>query len=153
MSAGLNFDSTPHDEIDVDGGLFDGGWYLLPTRSGGYTNSGGTVTYTATTVADSAASFGALSTPYDVNVRALPVLESGSTGVTYSTNYLDDPSATFVTALVKPGHIVRTAVELGGRGPRDLRDAAVRRGMVRPDHLPADRPRRRRRRRTPSTVS
>jgi hypothetical protein len=109
MNGGLSFDVSPHDEIDVDGGLFDGGWYLLPTRGAGYTNSGGTVTYAATTVTDSAASFATLDTPFDVNVRALPVLESGSTGTSYFANYLEDATATFVTALVKPGHIVRTA--------------------------------------------
>jgi hypothetical protein len=109
MESGLNFDGTPHDQIDIDGGVFDGGWYLLRTRPGGYTNSGGTVTYSAAQVFDSAAAFGALPTPYDVNVRVLPVLESGSTGTTYTFDKVTDAAATFETALVHPGYIIRTA--------------------------------------------
>jgi hypothetical protein len=113
MSSGLIFDVSPHDQIDIDGGLFDGGWPYLRVRPGGYTNSGGTVTYSGLVLTDSAASFGTIPTPYLVNIRALPVLESGSTGTTYFANYLSDATATFETALVKPGHIVRTATKWG----------------------------------------
>jgi hypothetical protein len=112
MSGGIGFENTPHDLIDIDGGLFDGGWYLLRTRPGGYTGSGGTVTYAATTVTDSAASFGDVglgTNPAGINVRALPVLESGSTGTTYYPNVVNDAGATFVTNVVRPGYIVRTA--------------------------------------------
>jgi hypothetical protein len=106
---GIIFDVSPHDDIDIDGGLFDGGFYLLPTRPGGYTNSGGTVTYTLTTVTDSAASFGDVTNSDIINVRALPVLESGSTGTVYQYNYVEDAAATFETAVVRPGYIIRTA--------------------------------------------
>jgi hypothetical protein len=108
MESGLIFDATPHDQIDVDGGVFDGGWYLLPTRSGGYTNSGGTVTYTATVLTDSAASFGTVT---GANVRALTVLESGSTGTSYFGDYVSDATALFVSAGVHPGYIIRTATK------------------------------------------
>jgi hypothetical protein len=113
MDSGISFDISPHDDIDIDGGLFDGGWYLLPTRTGGYTNSGGTVTYSATVLTDSAASFATLDTPFLVDVRALLPLESGSTGTTYLFRYVNDAAATFVTNVVRPGHIVRTADKWG----------------------------------------
>jgi hypothetical protein len=109
METGLQFDGTPHDHIDIDGGLFDGGWYLLRTRGAGYANSGGTVTYSASTVTDSAAAFATIPTPDLVNVRALPVLESGSTGTTYTFDKVTDSAATFETAVVHPGYIIRTA--------------------------------------------
>jgi hypothetical protein len=107
LQSGVVFDISPHDDIDIDGGLFDGGWYLLRTRGAGYTNSGGTVTYaSATNLTDAAASFANVS---GANVRALVVLESGSTGTTYQYNYVSDSTATFVSAGVHPGYIVRTA--------------------------------------------
>jgi hypothetical protein len=106
LQSGIAFDESPHEDIDIDGGLFDGGWYLLRSRGAGYTNSGGTVTYTATKVTDSAASFADVS---GSDCRALTVLESGSTGTTFQLNYVSDSTALFETALVHPGYIIRTA--------------------------------------------
>jgi len=94
------------DEIILDGNYFDQGWWLGVARASG---SGGTVTYTTTTVTDTAAAF---ITDYATAhyVRSLSVLRTSSgAGVSfpYSQNLLNDTGALFTTYGVLKGDIIR----------------------------------------------
>jgi hypothetical protein len=97
------------EHINILNNHFDLGWWLLRAQASG---SGATVSYAATTVTDSGASFATFVTPYLTNVRAMPLLESG-TGDYAVDGSLTDASATFVTNLVKRGHIVRSGTTWG----------------------------------------
>lgn len=90
-------------DVKVQGCTFDGGWmYLKASHSG----SGGTVTYTATTVTDTAAAFSGIAT--GDTVRAMAVKRAG-TVTTISVRRVTDSAANFTTANVQPGDILRTS--------------------------------------------
>lgn len=88
--------------IDIDNNYFDLAWWLLTAVASG---SGGTVTYTATVLTDTAAAFSGLSTGINQNVRVMPVKETG-TGTVGGLS-ITDASATFVTNSVQRGDILR----------------------------------------------
>jgi hypothetical protein len=97
----------PATNVVLEGNLFDGGWmYLKATTS----NSGGTVTYTATTVTDTAASLSALTA--SSTVRAMAVKRAGTITAISSTK-VTDSAANFTTAGVLRGDIIRTATGWG----------------------------------------
>jgi hypothetical protein len=88
---------------EISGNHFDGGWWLLTSRFAG---SGAGVTYTSTVLTDTGAAFSGLGS-LDT-VRIMPVLRTGTFAVGAAWRLIQDASATFVTAGVKRGHIVRT---------------------------------------------
>lgn len=97
------------EELEVSGCLFEGGWWLLPYT---VTGSGGTVTYTGTngvTLTDTAASFSGSNvfTPNAQNVRAMPLLRTGTLASSDQTE-VQDTGASFIVDGVKRGHIVRS---------------------------------------------
>lgn len=87
--------------IDISDNYIDLGWYLLKAAASG---SGGTVTYTANTVTDTAASFGTIAA--GTTVRALTPLQTG-TLATIGTQ-VTDASANFTGNNVWRGHIIRS---------------------------------------------
>lgn len=116
-----SIDEDPIDLITIDDCYFDLGWQYLPYRAA---NSGGTVTYSATVLTDSAAAFASLGLSLNDNVRAMAVLESGTfTSIPTSSTILDT-TATFVTNSVLPGHIIRSgtkfAVVMGVQSETEL---------------------------------
>jgi hypothetical protein len=98
------------DSLLVDGAYFDGFWWLLPASNSG---QGATVSYTSTTITDTAADFSTVVTsarPNVINVRAMPVRHSGTVDSAGGSD-LSDPAADFAAAGVLRGEIVRS----GGR--------------------------------------
>jgi len=91
------------DSILVEGNQIDLGWTHEPTQ---FTGSGGTVTYTATVLTDTAATFTGLTNLTDVYV--LPVRASGTTTACVSTSAarLCDSGNNFFTAGVRRGDVV-----------------------------------------------
>lgn len=102
---------TPHEttleSLSIDGAYLDGFWWLIPAS---HTGHGGSVTYTSTSLTDTAADFTdvvAASRPNIINVRAMPVRHTGTVGAA-SGSQLVDPSADFAAAGVLRGEIVRS---------------------------------------------
>jgi hypothetical protein len=109
--------------VKIVGNDFNFGWLYMPTK---YTSSGGTVTYAATTLTDSAAAFsglcqdagspGACTAPQGHDIRVLTVKATGTTSSTFDrgNNVLDagdvDPGGgtTFATAGVKRLDMIRS---------------------------------------------
>jgi hypothetical protein len=90
--------------IDISDNYIDLGWWLLKAAS---SNSGGTVTYTSTTVTDSSAPFGATnSITAGTTIRALTSLQAGT--LTTAGTQVTDSSGNFVTSNVWRGHILRS---------------------------------------------
>jgi hypothetical protein len=87
--------------IDISDNYIDLGWWLLKTVSSG---SGGTVTYTASTVTDTAASFGTIAA--GTTIRVLTPLQTGT--LTTIGTQVTDASANFIGSNVWRGHIVRS---------------------------------------------
>jgi len=100
---------TASDEIVVEDNYFDQGWWLGVSLA---SNSGGTVSYSASTITDTAANFAAsiIGTPDDYYVRALPVLRTNSGAavtIDYSSNKFTDSAASFLTYGIRKGDIVK----------------------------------------------
>jgi len=95
-------------DVKVTGCNIDGGWRYVKTSGG--TGSGGTVTYSSTTVTDTGAAFSgiAVATP----VRALAVKRAG-TMTTIGVRRVTDSAANFTTAGVLSGDILRTSTQWG----------------------------------------
>ena len=87
--------------IDIADNYIDLGWWLLKAASA---RSGGTVTYTSTTVTDTAASFGTIAA--GTTVRALTPLQAGT--LTTVGTQVTNASANFTGNNVWRGHIVRS---------------------------------------------
>lgn len=90
------------------GGYHDQYWPYIPASHSG---EGGTVTYTATAVIDTAADFTAVAAAAYPNVaplRAMPVRQNGTT-TTASDSQLIDTAATFIANGVKRGDTIRVA--------------------------------------------
>ena len=98
---GASADEALAEHVTVDSCTFDLAWWLIrPTFSG----SGATLTYEVTALVDTAANFNGLN-EWDT-VRCMPVRSSGTLSSWEGTR-LTDNVATFVTAGVKRGEIVR----------------------------------------------
>jgi len=91
-------------DVKVTGCDIDGGWRYLKTSGG--TGSGGTVTYSSTTVTDTGATFSGIVAA--TQVRALTVIRSG-TVTTSAVHRVTDSAANFTTAGVRVGDILRTS--------------------------------------------
>lgn len=98
---GLNPGSTgSHRKIEIKNNRMDGLWYLYQAA---YTNSGGTVTYGATTLVDTSQTFtGLTNLNYVVALTAKQV--AGGT-VTHAPGRITDAAATFVTAALIRGDL------------------------------------------------
>jgi hypothetical protein len=96
--------TSPVRSITVDRVRVDGGWWTQKPR---YTNSGGTVSYGATTLVDSSAPFTASSVPIFAPVKALTSLATGA--VTSLTGGIMNDSGASFSASIKRGDEVRTA--------------------------------------------
>lgn len=91
--------------LDIDDNEIDLYWWLLPSQA---SNSGGTVTYSATGLTDTAANFGSVT---NLDVRAMAVLRTGTATALPNNGELQDAGATFVTAGVRRGHLVRSGTK------------------------------------------
>ena len=99
--------AQPIEKVRILNNYMDLGWYTTPAIASG---SGGTVTYSATVLTDSGASFSGLLTNGTQMVRIMPVLATNSGGtVTYDQTTVTDSSAPFSTTTMLRGHLVRTA--------------------------------------------
>ena len=102
--SGTGQNEKPIGDITVDSCYFDQAWWLLRAA---FSGTGGTVTYGATSLTDSSAAFTGIDAS-NTNVRAMPLLASGTAlNADFFFNRLIDTTATFVTAGIKPGHILR----------------------------------------------
>jgi parallel beta-helix repeat protein len=97
-----NFILHNYESIRISDNYFDLGWFTQVETIAG---SGGTVTYTGTTLTDSAATFTGISDTY---VRALPVIDTGT--ATYNGVRLTDGTAQFLSGAVpvSRGDIVKS---------------------------------------------
>lgn len=93
----------PSKNVRIDGCTFDGGWMYLKSNK---SSSGGTVTYTATTLTDSAGGF---APAVGSTVRAMAVKQTGTFTTVGGTTALTDSAASFVSNGVKRGDIIRTS--------------------------------------------
>ena len=94
------------DDVTINDNFFDLGFYTKIQRSA---NSGGTVTYTATVLTDTAAAFtGIVANDF---VRVMPTRNTG-TG-TISQTKVTDAAATFITSGVLRGEFVRVGGKFG----------------------------------------
>lgn len=91
--------------IDND---LDGAWW---TSAAVQSNSGGTVTYTATTLVDTSVTFGTYLS--DQPVRVLSPQATGLVGSGTAGTMLSDTSATFLSDSLLRGHIVRSGTVFG----------------------------------------
>lgn len=91
--------------VSVTGCTFDGGYMYLKSAA---TNSGGTVTYAATTLTDSAASFPTY--PVYTAVRAMGTKQAG-TVTAISNTKVTDSAAGFIANGVRKGDILRTSTK------------------------------------------
>lgn len=96
-----NYDTAVSEEIDVSGNEVDGGWFAAVAR---YSGSGGTVSYTSTTVTDSGASFGTIAS--NATIRAMPVRVGPRTATTVTTTQVTDSGASYVSSGVRKGDII-----------------------------------------------
>ena len=113
MSGGTAYGVAPVQDYDITENKMDLGWL---TSIATYANSGGTVSYTvvsntSVTITDTAANFagGQFVTDGNTFVRVMPVMATGTSGVTYDQYTVTDPAAPFSTSLTLPGMLVRTA--------------------------------------------
>jgi hypothetical protein len=90
--------------VEIDDNDFEHGWMHTKALFAG---SGGTVTYTSTTVTDTAASFSGINTVALQPIRAMPVLQTG-TFTTVTGAHIADTSASFVSNGVVRNNMVRT---------------------------------------------
>lgn len=102
QSAYITSTGAPPKLVDMTGCVFDGGWQYMKAIT---SNSGGTVTYTSSTVTDTAATFPAYAS--EQTVRALAVETVGSITSITAPNILTDSTANYTTANVGHGDIVR----------------------------------------------
>jgi hypothetical protein len=93
------------DHFTIEDCHFDGGWYVRPSVK---SNSGGTVTYSATVLTDSAGGFNALGLSAFDRVRILTSRRTG-TLTTVGGTYLTDSGANFSACL--RGEIVRSGTK------------------------------------------
>lgn len=101
-------DNQAHHNLEYTDNLVHGHWWQTPTD---VTNSGGTVTYTSTTLVDSSAPF-TFATGYTANSRNVRVLVSARAGTAnYTGTLVTDGAANFTTAGIQPGYIIRTATK------------------------------------------
>ena len=117
--------NQPIEFTDISNNIYHGTFWGTPTK---YTNSGGTVTYAATTLTDTAANFaglcdqGAASPCSAAAGNFVRVLTSKATGTTANFNtgggYLTDAGANFTGASVQRGDIVKTTPVCFGNGSK-----------------------------------
>lgn len=100
----LNPDEQLVENMVVEGCYFDGGWWAYPSRK---SNSGGTVTYNATQVMDSAGGFTAAAPASSDTVRVLVSHRTSSTTNCTQTQ-LTDSGAAFTTYGIMRGEIIRS---------------------------------------------
>jgi hypothetical protein len=103
-------DEDAVDLLTVEDSYFEGGWYTLPVL-GSFANSGGTVTYSATVLTDTAAAFSGLNITAGTaqqNIRAMPVLRTGTLTATATSAALTDSGASFLAAGAREGQILRS---------------------------------------------
>lgn len=110
LNQGVTVTGTNNRDVLIDGNDMEFGWWFVKTY-GGYTNSGGTVTYAANTLTDTAATFESFGANARY-VRAMPTLASGAANAVYSRTVLTDSTKNFTTAGVLRGHIVRVSGKL-----------------------------------------
>jgi hypothetical protein len=112
------------EDILIDGNNGDLGWYASPVK---FTNSGGTVTYGASTLTDTAANFSGLcndtGTPGSCAgnsgnfVRVMtPLVSASATGIFSSPGVITDSSVNYTALGVKRGQIIRTSPVCRGNG-------------------------------------
>lgn len=93
--------------IEVAGNDFDGRWINQPALTSG---SGGTVTYSATVLTDSGASFSALTA--NSTIRSMPVRATG-TATTLTRLKVTDSGANFTSSGVRKGDMIVTGTVYG----------------------------------------
>lgn len=98
------------DHVQVLNSYFDLGWWL---RTFQLANSGGTVSYSASQLIDSSASFTIGAIPNGTTIRAMTSAHAGTvTLANTNNNQLGDSSALFTTYGVLPGQIVTLGTSL-----------------------------------------
>lgn len=114
LKTGVNVNTNPTTrswrDVRIEDNTFEFGFWL---QQSSIFNSGGTVTYSSTTITDSAAAFGSLVPRY---VRIMTPIQTSSATVTYNSpgTRVTDTAALFITNAVKPGDIVRAPASGSG---------------------------------------
>lgn len=106
-ASGTSAEEEMIEDVEVSENHFDGAWTMRPSYK---TNSGGTVTYSATDLTDSAGGFNAAAVATSNTIRALTV-ERSSTFTTVSQTRFTNTGATFVTGAVYRGDIIRSGTK------------------------------------------
>jgi hypothetical protein len=96
------------EKVVIADNYFDLAWWLIGSTT--FTNSGGTVTYTATVLTDSAANFTGLVAGAGNNIRILPVRRTGTIAST-DNQTLTDSTGSFIADGVLRGEIVRSGTK------------------------------------------
>ena len=125
------------EDVLIDGNTGDLGWYAEPVK---FTGSGGNVTYAATTLTDTGATFAGLcnddgaAAPQTCNspagegnfVRVMtPEINASNTGSFSVPNLITDASANYTGAGVKKGDLIRTSLVCRGSGPKGAASRTV----------------------------